>query len=153
MTASPATSGLMRRFLALDGSERRLLLAAAFAMPVFALALRLAGIDRMQRWVGSVTGVRREGAAPARIAWLAAAAARHGPIRATCLVRGLLTTYLLRRRGFDACLRVGVRLVEGRLEAHAWTECDGIALGEAADVAERYAPFADALGAAPNPSP
>jgi hypothetical protein len=146
MTAGATFSRRVRRVLALEGCEQRVFLSALVAMPAFALALRLAGFGRMQRWVGRVACAPRREPTAATIAFLVAAAARRGPIRASCLVRGLVTTFLLRRHGFDARLRVGVRLLEGRLEAHAWTEFDGMALAEAADVAERYEPFPAALG-------
>lgn len=153
MTVGATFSRRVRRLLALDGSERRVLLAALLAMPAFALALRLAGFGRVQRWVGRVACAPRREVTAATIAFLVAAAARQGPIRAACLVRALVTTFLLRRHGFDARLRLGVRLLEGRLEAHAWTECDGVALAEPADVAERYEPFPAALGDMANTRP
>lgn len=45
----------------------------------------------------------------------------------TCLFRSRVELYLLRERGYEAQLFIGVRRGEGKvLEAHAWVECPGI---------------------------
>jgi hypothetical protein len=50
-----------------------------------------------------------------------------------CLVRALVGLRTLRRHGYDAQLRFGVRKVGNELEAHAWLESeDGLPLDEAA---------------------
>ena len=41
---------------------------------------------------------------------------------ASCLERALVVQRLLRRRGIDAVLQIGVRLKDDLLEAHAWLE-------------------------------
>jgi hypothetical protein len=38
-------------------------------------------------------------------------------------------------------LRIGVRLIEGRLEAHAWVEYQGKPINDTQDVSERFAAF------------
>ena len=48
---------------------------------------------------------------------------------------------MLRQRGVESDLRIGVRLIEGRLEAHAWIEVDGQPLNESAAVTDQFAPF------------
>jgi hypothetical protein len=53
--------------------------------------------------------------------------------------------HLLRRAGEASELRLGVRKVDGRLDAHAWIEHQGAALMEAGDVRERFAPFAESI--------
>lgn len=59
-----------------------------------------------------------------------------------CLTRSMVAWFLLRRRGFDAVLRLGVPLeTGGTFEAHAWVELDGLVVWEPADVQERFGPF------------
>ena len=72
-------------------------------------------------------------------------AARHALGPATCLTRSLLLRWLLHRRGAQTDLRIGVKLDQGRLDAHAWVEAGGIPLNDSPDVAERFAPFAQPL--------
>jgi len=71
----------------------------------------------------------------------------------TCLARSLTAQLLLRRRGIDAELRIGVGRVDvdpggatsgpaaAPLAFHAWVEVDGIPVNDADDVAQRFAPF------------
>lgn len=82
-----------------------------------------------------------------RIVYCVDAAARYSPVIPTCLVRSLVLQALLRRGGIASDLRIGVRLDEGRLDAHAWIEAGGVPLNDAPDVAERYGPFAGGLAA------
>jgi hypothetical protein len=81
------------------------------------------------------------GVEPARLASLVNAASRHLPVPCSCLTRSLVLDWMLRRRAVESALRIGVRLVEGRLEAHAWVEVDGNPLGEPAAVTGRFSPF------------
>jgi hypothetical protein len=89
--------------------------------------------------------------APAALAWpdiqalgeAVNAAARHTPFPATCLTRSLLLAWLLRRRGVACDLRIGVRLIGGALDAHAWVECQGVPVNDRADIATQFASFGD----------
>jgi aryl-alcohol dehydrogenase-like predicted oxidoreductase len=55
-----------------------------------------------------------------------------------CLPQALALRWLLAREGMPAMVVIGVRKDAGALEAHAWVELDGLALGEPADVRERF---------------
>lgn len=68
-----------------------------------------------------------------------AAAARL--VRARCLTRSLVLQTILRRRGLDARLRIGVRRDSGQHRAHAWVEWQGHPLCETDDVARRFLPL------------
>ncbi|MBK7991648.1 MAG: lasso peptide biosynthesis B2 protein [Comamonadaceae bacterium] len=70
-------------------------------------------------------------------------AARHTLGPRTCLTRSLLLGWLLRRRGVASDLRIGVRLTNGVLDAHAWVECDGIPVNDRPDVGAQFASFGD----------
>ncbi len=74
-------------------------------------------------------------------------AARHVPFPATCLTRSLLLVWLLNRRGVSSDLRIGVRLTQGVLEAHAWVECGGIPVNDRVEVIRQFEPFGDPVPA------
>jgi hypothetical protein len=65
-------------------------------------------------------------------------AARRGPFRPACLARALALQCLLRLRGLETELRIGVRQGADGLEAHAWLETGGIPILEATDVGVRF---------------
>jgi hypothetical protein len=56
-----------------------------------------------------------------------------------CLPRSLMLCWLLRRRGIDSQLHIGVRKGNGKMEAHAWVERNGVILNDQPDVNERFA--------------
>jgi hypothetical protein len=132
----------LSKFLALSGSERRLLLTAAFLLPILAAAVRSLGLMRVQRHLGRSPEARRgsDVAAPA-LATLVNVAANHLPIACGCLTRSLLLDWMLRRRGYASQLRIGVRLLDAHLQAHAWVELNGQPLNDPPGVAERFAAF------------
>ena len=68
-------------------------------------------------------------------------AGRYAPGPATCLTRSLFLSWLLRGWGVSCELRIGVRLNDGALEAHAWVEHLGMPINDADDIALRFAPF------------
>jgi hypothetical protein len=80
-----------------------------------------------------------------RVTALAEAAFRRLPYHPTCLRRSLTLWWLLRRRGIDGELRIGVRKVGDRLEAHAWVQYQGVVLNDREDVNGAYTPFDRAL--------
>lgn len=64
----------------------------------------------------------------------------------TCLHRSLVTWRLLQRETIPCRLRLGAAdASQGPFEAHAWVECDGIALGEQDLHLARYRPFGKAV--------
>jgi hypothetical protein len=127
------------------------LIAAAAWMPLFWLGLRTLGLARFQALLADSMGPPRN-AMPLRdiqtFGELVNIAARHTPFPVTCLTRSLLLEWMLRRRGVDSQLRIGVRLTQGTLDAHAWVECDGVPVNDQPDVASHFAPFGDSVPAA-----
>jgi len=75
------------------------------------------------------------------IASLVASAARHVPGDYTCLHRSMALWWMLRRRGFDGHLRMGVRKGDAAFEAHAWVEYAGAVVNDDLDVERRYEPL------------
>lgn len=132
----------------LSWRQRWILVQSLALLPFMALGMRLLGFKRSQKLLSSfVTAARPtievHAAIPqARsIAKLVGAAARNGLYRASCLPQSLTLWWLLRRRGIESQLRIGVRKVAGELEAHAWVECQGQVLNDGADVHQRFAAF------------
>lgn len=138
----------LAKFYALPWPERRTLLDAMAWLPLFWLGLRVLGLRRFQAWLqlGNVLAERRiSHEAILRIATLVNIAALHVPFPATCLTRSLLLSWMLRRRGVTSQLRIGVRITQGSLDAHAWIEYAGIPINDRPEVGEQFAPFADIL--------
>ena len=136
------------RFRALSWPERRILFAALLLLPLFAIGLRSLGfaqfqarLDRPPRKATTAASVPD----PTAIGRLVNAAARHSPGTITCLTRSMLLRWLLGRRGIASELRIGVRIVEGKLDAHAWVEHAGAPINDTPDVASRYAAFGEAI--------
>jgi hypothetical protein len=136
------------RFLALSGPERRTLLAAAALLPLFQVALRLHGLQRLQALLyrkphpgaaqPALDELKRTGA-------LVNAAAQRVLGRDNCLPRSLYLWWLLRRRDVHCQLRIGVRMADGKLEAHAWVEHTGVPVNDRPDVGAGFAAFEDAV--------
>ena len=136
------------QFHNLEAIQKRTLLAAWLWLPLFWLSLRVLGLPRFQAWLLK---------APARpalsltlpvIRALGEAvniAARHTLFPATCLTRSLLLVWLLRRRNVVSKLRIGVRLTQGMLDAHAWVECEGVPVNDSPDVNAQFASFGDLI--------
>jgi hypothetical protein len=126
------------RWSRLPATERSRLVALAIALPIIDIALRTLGLKRTQRWLlrSATVPVRASSGtdieAGHRLAELVAIAGAHGLYRITCLRQALLLQWWLRRRGLQARLCVGaMKAPDGGLDAHAWAELDGVALGQA----------------------
>ena len=65
-------------------------------------------------------------------------AAWRGLYDATCLRRSLVLWWLLRRRGIDSALRIGVRMEDGEFMSHAWVEWQDTVLNDTPDVGQRF---------------
>lgn len=76
---------------------------------------------------------------PAQVAHSVSAAAALLPWRSRCLEQSLALCFLLRRAGYDAAVRLGVRPYP--FAAHAWVELDGIPLAESPEHLHAFAAF------------
>ena len=126
--------------------EQRTLLTAAACMPIFWLGLRMLGLPRFQARLERA----RKPVCPAialpevqALGELVNIAARHSLGSRTCLTRSLLLSWLLRRRGVQSQLRIGVRFMQGTLDAHAWVECEGVPVNDSPDISKQFASFGD----------
>jgi hypothetical protein len=136
------------KFRALTWPERHSLLAAMAWLPLFWLGLRVLGLQKFQARLqrGNVPAEHRISHDEIlRIATLVNIAALHGLFPATCLTRSMLLGWMLRRRGVATQLRIGVRMTQGSLDAHAWVEYAGVPINDLSDVGEQFASFAEIL--------
>lgn len=131
----------LQKYLALAPAGRAIVRRSLLLLPFVALLLRTRGMARTQAWLGHLGSRAPDdpGAlAPREIARLVNAAASFLGIQ--CLPRSLLLQHLLRNRGIPTAIRLGVsKLAEGKLDAHAWVELDGLPLNDSIDVRRHYA--------------
>ena len=136
--------GKLSKFSALSWPQRRVLLQAMLLLPLFWAGLRAFGLSRLHLWAARspITGnASRPDVEPASIGALINVAGAHLPLPSTCLTRSLLLVWLLGRRGVRGKLRIGVRIVEGGIESHAWVEHEGRPVNDTPGVLERFAAF------------
>jgi hypothetical protein len=133
---------------AMPWRDRWLLGQAAIGLAAVEVLLACAGFRRCQAVVARLprgplrVGTDEEARTLAiRVARLVARAARRGPTGSACLAQALVLQGLLRRRGIDAELRIGIAKADARLDAHAWVEVRGHAVSGDGDVPERFQPL------------
>jgi hypothetical protein len=143
---------LLHRFSRLDHRSRALFLRGVVLIPLVSISLRLRGFratqgklrHRLRATVNSASSKYAPLPASddvARTVRMMQAAVRHSLGSPNCLEVSLVLWYLLNRRGIPSAIRIGTRKIEGRLEAHAWVERDGVALNEFDQAHLHYAPF------------
>jgi hypothetical protein len=141
----------LHQFLALSARQQRAMLLAWLALPVCHLALRRWGLARVQAWVLTrplrpTTSTGHAGLTRDDLEGLGYAVNRAAkfPLRErACLRRSLVLLWVLRRHGIEAQLCIGVRFLEGALDAHAWVEWQGHPINDRADVAQDFASFGE----------
>jgi len=69
------------------------------------------------------------------------AAVRYGLVRPSCLAESLALWHLLQSQGISARLRIGVRKLPEKFEAHAWVEYEGAALDQTEALHRHYVAF------------
>ncbi len=131
-----------RTLLSLSAAEVRLLLEASVFVMGYDLGFALLPPRKLlepsdttgdvSRGEGGyeLTPPRRSGGATERLAWAAEVADRTMPGKSSCLRRAAALARMLRRRGTETRLRLGVARRDGKLVAHAWLEAtDGRLFG------------------------
>lgn len=58
-----------------------------------------------------------------------------------CVLLSVALLRLLRRRGMDAVLRIGLEMDGAKIAGHAWVESRAKVQGDAATIADRFKPF------------
>jgi hypothetical protein len=141
-------SAKWQKFQRLSLSEKWMLFVAMIVLPVTATGIRLFGIKRWKAFLARLSPFRAnrvmENTERAQnIAWLVTVAAWNGPYRANCLQRSLTLWWLLRRRGIESDLKIGMQAENGEVRGHAWIEYGGIVLNDSEDVGDHYHTFKD----------
>ena len=122
------------RIVTLSRVDWAVLVGSLLLLPLVSAGLRLVGLRRVLALIAAiprpVQGAAEDNLRGAtRVASLVEVAARGVWPRPTCLAKAIVASSLLRWRGRAAQLVVGVTKARGPLEAHAWVELDGAALG------------------------
>jgi hypothetical protein len=128
----------------LSTEERGLLLQATPRLLAVRLALRGLGYRRTHDLLArrlAAGPLRAEPATARLIAEAVDRAGRHAGPPAGCLARSLTLWWLLRARGLEADLWIGVRRAEAALEAHAWVEHAGLVINDRPDVRTAFSAF------------
>lgn len=139
----------LQRYRALDRESQRTFWRAAFLLPLARASLRWRGYNETYASLHT----RLEPTAPPaaastdmteqarRTCRMVGAAQRRLPGKFTCLEESLVLWYLLRGQGIAARLRIGVRKINEKFEAHAWVEYGGEALNQPDQLHRHYAAF------------
>lgn len=138
---------------ALPPAERRLLVRLLVGLPLVALSLRVLDyrrtrslVERLSRHPAPRPATAQELRDADRLAQLAATAGHRGLLQATCLRQALLVYGMLRRRGLQPELKLGVRRDGEAFLAHAWVQLAGHRLAQS-DV--QFASFDEPAGIPP----
>jgi hypothetical protein len=123
---------VLHKFTCLPPADRRLLVTAAIVLGLVGAALRLVSFKKLLHLTeefSHTTSHRQNPFPPSseRITWAVAAVSRRIPFLSRCLTQAVAAKILLTRCGHPALMRIGVsRNENGRLEAHAWVESQGV---------------------------
>jgi hypothetical protein len=151
----------LRRFSSLDSEARGTFLRAALLLPLISVSLKVRGFRATQgtllRFLEPPQQVSREDSARllSDADWtrltvrMVNAAVRHVWRSSTCLEKSLVLWRLLKRHGIASELRIGARKIDGKFEAHAWVERQGIAVDHPDDLHRHYSPFDSTLSSSP----
>ncbi len=144
----------VRRFKALEPRARGLFLRAAVLLPFISLSLRLRGFratqSSLQKRIPRALAASSDQSSrtqPESTAALTARMVRSAAHRTwgspACLEQSLALWWLLGRQGIASSVRIGTRKSAEKFEAHAWVECDGVALNEPEEAHKHYAAFGE----------
>lgn len=136
----------LQRYRALDADSRRIFRRAVILLPRIRVSLRLRGYNKtfdslQERLISPAAPLPASADVACKTSRMVRAALRYSPLHFTCLEESLALWYLLRRQGLSPQLRIGVRKIDGRFEAHAWVECAGEALNQPEAMHRHYAAF------------
>jgi len=146
MAASNADQGL-------SWPERWFALKCIFLLQAISIGVRWFGFNPVHSWINrrvqdisTVPGSPKDLATQAvQLGALVGVANRRIRIlEVSCLPESLTVWWLLRRRGIQADLRLGVRKLDGRLDGHAWVETSNQVVSGNPNLAQDYSAL-DAL--------
>ena len=131
----------MKRLRDLTPRQRALAAKAAALQAVVVPLVRVLGFRRVKSLVAGLAPLAKKKASDARVdeaAWVAYGVARRSRPRASCVPRALVLWALLRRMGVEGIVRFGARKAGESIEAHAWVEVEGRAIGEGESGREEF---------------
>jgi hypothetical protein len=138
----------LKKLSELSSSELGVLLIAMIYLPLTACALKIKGfnwtqsaLNRHSPKINSQITISHQLLEAKSIARMVVIAANHGPYRANCLKKSLVTWWLLARRGIQSELKIGVNKEEGSFNAHSWVEFQGAVVNDATDIDHRFSTF------------
>ena len=138
----------MTRLRDLTPRQRSLAAKAAALQAVVVPALRVFGFGKVKSMLAALAPLRKTGptgdealSRAREAARVIMGVARRSLPRASCVPRALVLWALLRRIGIEARIRFGAKHAAKGIEAHAWVEFGGEALGEKAGMREEFAPL------------
>lgn len=135
-----------RGWFDLPREERRAVITMLWLVPALHVAVRVLDYRRTRAWLERRAHAGRAAQNPSSAdlpTWRLATArvTRYSWLPGNCLSRSLGLLYVLRARGHDAELHLGVSRPNGTFAAHAWVTLDDVVLNDTPDVASRYVPF------------
>jgi hypothetical protein len=150
---------LVRKLRARSWAERLMLVQAVAALAIMRLGLRLP-FRTLSRAVGLHAGQAPDAGEPDNVEYAehvgraVRSVAAHTPWPSTCLVQALAAAAILRLRGVDSTLYLGVTndaAAPNGVAAHAWLRCGGLVLtgGAGREGFEVIAQFTNADGDEP----
>ncbi len=125
---------LWQKFRRLTAAERALVVEAAALLVCVRVGLHVLKFPTLRRYLARRASLSPRSASEITLAF--AAAARRLP-GTTCLAEALAVDAMLRRHGHAPRLKLGVR-EGGRLDAHAWVECDGVVVAGTVEKLAEY---------------
>jgi hypothetical protein len=138
----------MPRLRDLSSRERTLAAKAAALQAVVVPALRVFGFGKVRSMLAALAPLKKSGpkgedalVRAREAARVTIGVARRSIPRASCVPRALVLWALLRRIGIEARVRFGAKRAGKSIEAHAWVEFGGEALGETPGMREEFAPL------------
>jgi hypothetical protein len=142
----------LRKFLALDWTDRLMLLEALLYLGLSRAALLTIPFRQISRRLGKQFPPEAvlppgEPAPPValRVSWAIDVMSRRTPWESACLAQAMAGKFMLRRRGIPSRLSLGMKKdTGGQLSAHAWLQVgDAVLLGASREPFTTLSTFAD----------
>jgi hypothetical protein len=120
---------------------------AVLLLPLIHFGLIMIGYSRLQRLLEILAPLRSGNRLISEaeiiergqeISHIVSIASQRGSYKATCLRLSLLVWWFLRLENICSEIRFGVRMIDRKLEAHAWVEYCGVIINDSPIVCEQY---------------
>jgi hypothetical protein len=116
---------IIKRFLALEGARKQLIVEAVYSLLMASAAIRLMPFRRVFQMAARPLGGKSRTDVRQAV-WAVEAASARVPWKTVCFQKGLALQWMLRRRGIDSQLHYGVNFDPARsLSAHVWVSVEG----------------------------